>query len=67
MSYALEPASRAGKVPASWSRGAFRGIYKDGNVLDWENYRLVCLLSNVGKGFERVLLRRVRRVAQVSE
>jgi hypothetical protein len=54
---------RTGVVPADWRTGAMRCVYKKGDTCVFKNYRGVVCGSHVAKLFERVLLRRLLRVA----
>ena len=49
----------AGRVPADWGTAIVTGLYKKGDKSDWANYRLISLLSVVGKCFEAVLAARL--------
>jgi hypothetical protein len=49
----------SGIPPADWGKAAVAIIYKAGDPTDWANYRLISLLSVVGKLFEAVLNRRI--------
>jgi hypothetical protein len=48
-----------GLPPADWGKAAVAIIFKAGDPTDWANYRLISLLSVVGKLFEAVLNRRI--------
>jgi hypothetical protein len=50
---------RSGRCPKDWQTAAVRCLFKKGDRRAWENYRLISLLSVVGKLFEAVLARRL--------
>ena len=52
-------ALRWGKVPRFWTMGAVSPIPKDGDPMEFDNWRPITLLSCMGKLFEHVLLRRI--------
>ena len=53
-----------GTSPLAWRLACFVAAYKGkGDRLDIDNRRLICLLSNLGKGYEHVLVQRARRVS----
>ena len=49
----------AGRGPKDWQMAAVTCLFKKGERHDWANYRLISLLSCVGKLFEAVLARRL--------
>ena len=50
-----------GEVPAGWLIGYVSWLWKGKkDVLNWRSHRGIVLASNVGKCYERVLLRRLR-------
>ena len=48
-----------GRNPADWTVARVTCLYKKGDRQAWENYRLISLLSVVGKLYEKVLARRL--------
>jgi len=48
-----------GKVLSDWSTAIVKVLFKQGDRTDWANYRLMSLLSVVGKLFESVLVARL--------
>lgn len=50
---------RTGRCPKDWQTAAVKCLFKKGDRRSWENYRLISLLSVVGKLFEAVLARRL--------
>jgi len=48
-----------GRTPKDWTIARVTCVFKKGDRRDWKNYRLISLLSVVGKLFEAVLSRRL--------
>ena len=55
-----------GIVAGSFVVGAFRALYKKGDIFDLLNYRLIVLLCVIGKVLDAVLLGRNRRVSRAT-
>ena len=51
----------SGEAPEEWCRAVVKPLFKDGDREDWTNYRLISLISVVGKLFETVLPHRTER------
>jgi hypothetical protein len=52
----------SGNPPLDWGKAAVAVIFKAGDPTDWANYRLISLLSVVGKLFESVLNQRLASI-----
>jgi len=50
-----------GRTPNEWGSAIVTALYKKGDRSDWSNYRLISLLSVVGKAFEAVLAARISK------
>ena len=48
-----------GEMPEEWQKAIVKPIFKSGDRHDWANYRLISLISVVGKLFEAVIAARI--------
>ena len=53
---------RESRNPTAWQEALVKFLYKKGDRAKWENYRLISLLSVVGKLYEAFLANRLSRL-----